>query len=294
MEWLEQFTSGLRDSGSFDQLLQKLKDGIIHPCAPSLCASLCNSWQKLSCDRLAHDDVTVAIQWAQVALDFSWEQLNTGNWKDVSVTWRKVYSVAALLKAMGLVQIREFQAALLELDRGILMGEPIFENALHTFATVLTAELQSEASGSKHCEEPEDVNRKTTMAQDRPLTGNLAKSDTLAHGRKVVFKNYKPFLDVACGVSKPSESKVTVDEEYRVKRPKTEQQTEKSAALSPDSSASLRSHSSVPFIDQSRKVQMVHCPSLEAFHQQYMLKASPVVITGGMDHWPAYSTRKWR
>ena len=51
-------------------------------------------------------------------MDFTWEQLNTGNWKDVSVTvgWREMYSVSALLKAANLSKKR-LREALVELDK---------------------------------------------------------------------------------------------------------------------------------------------------------------------------------
>ena len=32
-------------------------------------------------------------------LDYTWEQLNIGHWKDVHLSWRHIYSYASILKA---------------------------------------------------------------------------------------------------------------------------------------------------------------------------------------------------
>ena len=38
-------------------------------------------------------------QRVQAAIDFCWEKLNSGYWKDVPVAWRKLYAHASLLMA---------------------------------------------------------------------------------------------------------------------------------------------------------------------------------------------------
>ncbi|KAL1423539.1 hypothetical protein MTO96_020927 [Rhipicephalus appendiculatus] len=37
----------------------------------------------------------------------------------------------------------------------------------------------------------------------------------------------------------------------------------------------------------------IECPSLEHFMKTYLLEEKPVIITKGMDYWPALSTRPW-
>ena len=38
---------------------------------------------------------------SDMLIDYTWEQLNTGHWKDVHISWRYVYSYASLLKAVS-------------------------------------------------------------------------------------------------------------------------------------------------------------------------------------------------
>ncbi|PIK44210.1 hypothetical protein BSL78_18934 [Apostichopus japonicus] len=37
-------------------------------------------------------------------LEYCWEHLNTGHWKDVNVAWRKTYSLASLMKAQSILE----------------------------------------------------------------------------------------------------------------------------------------------------------------------------------------------
>lgn len=44
-----------------------------------------------------------------VVLNFAWERLNTGNWKDVPIVWRKIYSAASILKALIFAERENFK-----------------------------------------------------------------------------------------------------------------------------------------------------------------------------------------
>ena len=44
----------------------------------------------------------LAREIADEVLNFTWEKLNTGSWKDVNIAWRQVYSYASLIKAASL------------------------------------------------------------------------------------------------------------------------------------------------------------------------------------------------
>lgn len=37
-------------------------------------------------------------------LEYCWEHLNTGHWKDVNIAWRKTYSLASLMKAQSILE----------------------------------------------------------------------------------------------------------------------------------------------------------------------------------------------
>jgi len=282
--WLQTFSARTFETSALELLLENIGGRLTHPAFPTLCSAIRNA-KYLLCGN-CYD---TSLKWAQVAMDFTWEQLNTGNWKDVSVGWKEMYSIAALLKAANLSKKRQFREALVELDKGVLMGAPVFDNALHSFATALT---------SKICTEP------TSSTDDLPSsnTGNGNATDTQAASdlvasqkpRKVVFKNYKQFQTRSNVQQQSFEDRSSLEPQYTL--PETKKlKMNKSAIVkqaTPEHPAKLAS--SIPLLDPSHRVPVVHCPSLETFHQQYMEMATPTVITGAMDHWPAYSARKWR
>ena len=50
----------------------------------------------------------------------------------------------------------------------------------------------------------------------------------------------------------------------------------------------------IPVVDMSRRIPTAHGPTLEDFYSHHMATSVPVVLTGIMDHWPAYAHSKWR
>ena len=214
----------------------------------SVCKALHTSWQEL---QAGHTELSE--QWAQVALDYSWERLNMGNWEDVGVEWRKVYATAALLKALGLARTGETERALETLDRGILLGAPILDSALHKFASSLTLRIATDNKSS------------ATDSEDKELCRSTPSRE--ATSKKIVFRNYKP-LGGPAGKKKP---RVEIDVHDLVSRT-----------------------ANVPLVDPVRRIPLVYLPPLEVFRQNYMLPHTPVVISGALDTWPAYSARKWR
>ena len=259
------------ESPSFERQLKKVIEQLHHPCTPSLCTAL-----KTARQALREGSYDVSLEWVQVPLDFTWEQLNSGNWKDVDVTWRELYSTCNFLKAVALVKRGEWQAALLELDKGILMGAPIVDNVFHSFARALTAEIQACSTEAA----PGEPLISAIVQQEHSSATQLQEScGTVPRERKrqIVFRNYQQFQqsNTIPSASQPDSNEPHTVEQTRPKRRKT-------------------ATFNFPLVDPSRRVPTVNCPSLEAFRQEYMVTSTPVVITGAMDHWPAYSAKKWR
>lgn len=291
-EYLKAFAAGLIASGSFNHQLLRLQDNLHHPSLPSLSTSLRNSWHLLTC---TDSDADLALQWSRVATEFIWEQLNTGDWKDVAVEWRQAYSLATLLTAMALVRKGRVQEALQEVDRGLLMGAPVLENALQSLASVLTAEVQkSSVCGARDLSQGREERELscTKSTEEDPVSRSNVK-------RKVVFKNYGQFKHGGYTelLVSPTETTITDPNDQPVpKRPRTDA-TDNLAEDSwsgPCSSCPVESVSSPPLSEHPHSVPVVHCPSLETFLQQYMLTSTPVVVAGVMELWPAYAERKWR
>lgn len=84
---------------------------------------------------------------AQVVIDYSWEKLNTGTWRDVDKEWRRVYSYGCLLKAVGTchgeASGHKVQDAIKTCDMGLLMGASIMDNVLQRLIAVLKSKVKS-------------------------------------------------------------------------------------------------------------------------------------------------------
>ncbi len=243
-----------------------------HPLMTSLSHALQSSWNALCKCVLTYkamsdssSDLALGGEWAQVALDLSWEQLNTGHWKDVGPVWREAYTTAALMKALDLVMKRRNQEALEVTDKGIILGAPILDGALQRLASVLVKTVNS-ANHSGFS---------SILTTDRDLTSAPFSPDAdppVEKKSKIIFRNYTPIQPLSKIAAKSFDDNADGGDTF------------------PDKCKV----SDFPLIDPSRRVSVRHCPSLDEFMEQYMKSRVPVVISGAMDHWPAYGVKKWR
>lgn len=255
-----------------------------HPSGHALCHALSSSWTSLLhetesdqakkppqaglCSQTANQGDggrPSSMFWAQVALDYSWEQLHSGHWMDVKLFWREAYAFAALLKGLNLYLLGQVAQSLVEIDKGILMGAPIINNSLHTVATMASKELEAEKVGVV------SVQKGVASMLNNDNTGYVVtKSDGTDLPKrigKVRFRNYTPTSHYTKGKGMRSSS---------------------------SSIPMVRSLSDTPIIDMARRISVVHCPSLEEFQWRHMVASVPVVVSGAMDHWSAYAEKKWK
>ena len=235
--------------------LEELEKKLVSTASASVCKALQASWRELQAGNTG-----LSGQWAQVALDYSWERLNMGNWEDVSLEWRQVYATAALLKALGLVRGGETKAAMETLDRGILLGAPVLDSALHKLASSLTLSMGA-------------ANSSGTCSDGDASTELTSPNSSVKTGKKIFFRNYKP-------ISGP----INFDAPVEKKKLKVETNVHDLV---------LRT-ANVPLIDPQCRIPVIYLPPLSVFREKYMIPHTPVVISGVLDTWPAYSARKWR
>ena len=279
---VQDFIKRLDESGDVTELLKTIlvSASDIHPSSNSLCQALQNSWSGLTqnlspssptklptntrkgagnyeCTEESNDhhiNIPSSKFWAQVALDYSWEQLHIGHWQDVKMFWRQAYALAALLKSLNLLIAGKKEDALHEIDKGILMGAPIINNSLCGIASMISREI---TLGGKN--------------DDPDVTVVPSNSEgTVKKIGKVRFRNYEPSSDLSI----EQKRKKSCDSPTRVK-------------LTCDAC-------DVPLIDMERRIPVINCPSLEDFYQDHMTPSVPVVISGAMDHWSSYAEKKWR
>ncbi|XP_028670284.2 lysine-specific demethylase 8 [Erpetoichthys calabaricus] len=102
------------------------------------------------------------LQTSEAILDYSWEKLNTGTWRDVDKEWRRVYSFGCLYKAASLCQTEapgNVYQALKICDMGLLMGASIMDNILGRVVKVLVNEKAVKKRSTEE-EEKESFNIK--------------------------------------------------------------------------------------------------------------------------------------
>lgn len=289
MSTLEQFLRALHSSEQVPVLLHSIETSAsdAHPTGHILCHALRSSWSSLlsesdsslGCCRETgssatpvKDDNLSSIFWAQVALDYSWEQLHTGHWKDVKTFWKEAYAFAAFLKGLNLFFMGRVSESLVEVDKGILMGAPIMNKSLHTVAAMASKELENIAA-SKELENGRGVasvrEDLASMLDTEDASYAVARREGAAPPSKigkVKFRNYTP--------NSNPQKKMKVSASSNIPQ--------------------ARTLSNTPLIDMERRVPVVHCPSLEEFHERHMMSSVPVVVSGVMDHWPAYNEKKWK
>ncbi len=115
---------------------------------------------ELARDQLYREaDCSACAQRAQVVIDYSWEKLNTGTWRDVDKEWRRVYSYGCLFKALSLCHENpsqcNVQEAIKTCDMGLLMGAGIMDNILQRLVGVLRNKVKMKSpKKAERSEEP--------------------------------------------------------------------------------------------------------------------------------------------
>nr|XP_037269478.1 lysine-specific demethylase 8-like isoform X1 [Rhipicephalus microplus] len=79
---------------------------------------------------------------AKVICDMCWEMLNIGDWKNVPLHWRQMYSFGSLLKVLCELGLEKSMKDILHFcDMGLIMGAPVMDNILAKLASNVHKEL---------------------------------------------------------------------------------------------------------------------------------------------------------
>lgn len=208
---------------------------------------------------------------AQIGLDFVWEKLNTGHWKDVDERWREAYTISSLLKVMCLVGNGADRTEIFKCcDLGLMMGVPVLGNILSKIVNVIADD--SSRLKSKH------LGRKETEGMNSFRHG---KADNDCENTEVCLKRRQADVE-SKGNGKDVQSKGTynqIEERY----------SEKIAHTSVCNDLIWPGFE----MDGNKFVERIKCPSLESFFANYLSLSKPVIIENAIEHWPAMKTRRW-
>ena len=84
----------------------------------------------------------------RILLDFTWERLNIGDWKDVDISWRYVYTISSTLASISQYRLLvsdnrySFDIVMKTCDYGLLMGAPVCDNILARLSVALQIDFK--------------------------------------------------------------------------------------------------------------------------------------------------------
>ncbi|CAM9549474.1 unnamed protein product [Discosporangium mesarthrocarpum] len=206
---------------------------------------------------------------ALMAREHAWEQLHSGpSWQAVNAIYRQAYGVAGLLVAITTFLQGDLGQAVFELDLVALMAGGPFQQTANRFVEQMETHAgEDEASGKAGTGRPLQPVVRGTMNGPSDVPSFLPRAECSSSGGHSSGES----------TGKRARSRFRLPGGTPAKR-------SKSAA---DGGQDLPGHC----LDQQPvrdcdEIPRVHCPSLASF-QQYMETATPVILTGVMDHWPA-------
>lgn len=144
-------------SGVIQKALKDIDNDFNHKYANTIMAKVQTAWS-----HCLVKEFTEAMTDSSIVQDIVWEQLHHGDWKDVPAIWRTLYSHSSLLISLCHISNGNLTKAMTELDKALLMGNPILDNYIQTLATQVSNEItlnDSSRTGSandvmKNCEVP--------------------------------------------------------------------------------------------------------------------------------------------
>ncbi|RWS25652.1 lysine-specific demethylase 8-like protein, partial [Leptotrombidium deliense] len=105
----------------------------------NLFVNLCSSMQTIM-ENEATDSGSIRdiLTCCEVVLDFCWQRINTGFWKNVSIDIRYIFGYTSLVKCICLVVLNEDLLTVLKTcDVGLLMSPPFMNNILAKIASIV-------------------------------------------------------------------------------------------------------------------------------------------------------------
>nr|SVE88708.1 EOG090X0844 [Daphnia sinensis] len=132
-----------------DLQLDKIDDTKFNPSIRHLFGEITQMYLKVrnnSEAQFAETDCSTLLLKIDSALQYVWETLHTGQWKDVDPEWRKLYSYVSLFKALLCLELDKDEDsglvnAIAACDMGLIMGEPILDGLLSNIADSLNEKL---------------------------------------------------------------------------------------------------------------------------------------------------------
>jgi hypothetical protein len=132
-----------------DLHIEKIDTKKLNPSILQLFSEIVESYLKLcitSSFQPENTECSSLLLTIDAALSYVWEQLHTGQWKDVDPVWRQLYSYISLFKTLAYLKLDEDSSlhladAITACDMGLIMGEPILDGLLSSIASNINEKL---------------------------------------------------------------------------------------------------------------------------------------------------------
>ncbi|XP_046653277.1 lysine-specific demethylase 8-like [Daphnia pulicaria] len=129
--------------------IEKIDTKKLNPSILQLFSEIVESYLKLcitSSSQPENTECSSLLLTIDAALSYVWEQLHTGQWKDVDPVWRQLYSYISLFKTLAYLKLDEDSSlhladAITACDMGLIMGEPILDGLLSSIASNINEKL---------------------------------------------------------------------------------------------------------------------------------------------------------
>ncbi|XP_030434541.1 bifunctional peptidase and arginyl-hydroxylase JMJD5 isoform X4 [Gopherus evgoodei] len=117
------------------------------------------------------------LQVSEIIIDYSWEKLNIGTWRDVEKDWRRVYSYGCLFKALCMCSEQGTIADTIRVcDMGLLMGASILDNILVRIINVLQKHL---TYGKRSAEEDAKESQRKKIRNDHTTVPSIKSEEVI-------------------------------------------------------------------------------------------------------------------
>ena len=140
---------------------------------------------KTAIDAFLHSSWSTFHEKCKMLLDITWEQLYSGHWKDIDITWRHAYTLVSFLKAVSEFavcgNVYSMKDVMYTCDMGLLMGAPVMNNILARLATKL---------------QQLDVNGCSTVAAEDVHTSDQQRSDHIVQDHDSILCGSKVAVEV--------------------------------------------------------------------------------------------------
>ena len=215
-------------------------------------------YSQLTCavNCLYSDNFSECLEICDILLDRVWEELNTGHWKNVDINWRHVYTLLSVMKSLSQLSLMMTNNGHIEyssLLKTCDLGLLMGAPLMNNILSRLCKIFQGKFSGISSCFKWNNSNN-TKGCSDQSSQNKKSRRDN----------NFCPVDNV----SNFSHTEHTVSDNC----------AQGCEDLSPLNGG---------------KVSNCFCPSVETFNANYFALETPVVISGAISHWPAFSDHDW-